>query len=92
MSLRTRPDLAEYYRWLHQHRGRRRGNPTRLKLRHWCWFGAAWHRRRVSRRFGQRYNVYRCRWHDDFRRGEGAWPHWHVGTHNRYGTHLEENR
>jgi hypothetical protein len=92
MSLRTRPELAEYYRWRNQHRGRRRGNPTRVKLRHRCWFAAVLHAHRVTRVFGGQYSVYLCRWHDDFRKGERAWPHWHVGTRNRYGINLEENR
>lgn len=71
--------------WRAAHRGRPRGVRGRMKVRHRTPLGAWWHAREVTAKFGRRMDWYRCYWRDDFRRGQGLWPHWHVGTHDRYG-------
>lgn len=72
----------QYNRWRHMHRGKRRGRQGPVfKVRHWFRLGAWWHAWDFGRRTGRSdLNVYACRWHDDFRRGESARRHWHVGS------------
>lgn len=36
-------------------------------------------------RSGLEYVAYPCRWHDDWRRGEHAALHWHIGRKGDHG-------
>jgi len=86
----TRTNSLEYRRWLTKHRGfarRPEGGYRPRKVSHRWWVGALWHRVMIVVKFRDTkpMSIYRCRWHDDFRLGETARPHWHVGRTYKYG-------
>jgi hypothetical protein len=71
-------------RWSSEHgyrsaiarKGRRRAQPKRV---HRAWWRARLTAYRLNRKYGDTLQVYSCYWGDDYRDGETAPRHWHLG-------------
>ncbi len=90
-SLPWRRDRAAsvraYERWRSGHCTRSPATPTRHpKVRHRWYLAARWHARHLTldradllASPAQAWQAYPCRWADDYREGETAKLHYHVG-------------
>jgi hypothetical protein len=57
-----------------------------MKVAHLTWWRAAWHAFRVNWQTGERRDglkPYACQWGENYRDGQTATRHWHVGHSGR---------
>lgn len=79
-------NVRAYARWRSGHMTRRAGQTRHPKVAHRWYLAARWHMRHLNAKHlaeaasgAQRWEVYPCRWCDDYRDGETAKLHYHVG-------------